>query len=252
MFRKLFSVLLVLLMFINVPVYAQDEYTLKPGKVYRFEFDLYNRLDVDLSGDVLFYFSSTESYDELYKYANYGNSYESDLNIEKYMYVYNVSDSNVNLIINEGEIVGVNEYSSPFVMVMFDGSETVFELTNNSDGWENYKIFYYQGDGSLIFDSVTDIIGPGCSEQFDGIGALLLEVAGGSFEDVFTLNGVYEVGDYIRGGFFPVPPWILGMDLAGLLEAFWNQLQTLLPAALIVLSASLLISLAKYIVRLFL
>ena len=256
MYRKVFIVLVILLMLIaascNVPAYAEDEYTLKPGKVYRFELDLYTSLDIDFSDSVLYHLGSSGNYTELWKYNNYGNSYEKELNIEQYMFVYNVSDSNVKLTLNDGEIIGVNEYNSPFVMVMFDGSETALEVKNNSEEWQDYKVFHYVGNGSYIFYDETSIIEPGYTEQFEGIGVLLFEAFGGNFEDIFTVSGVYEVGDYIREGFFPVPPWILVMDLAGLLEVFWRQLLTLLPVGLIILSVFLLISLVKYIVRLFL
>jgi len=36
-YRKVFIVVLVLLMFVNVPVYANEVYNLEQGKVYRFK-----------------------------------------------------------------------------------------------------------------------------------------------------------------------------------------------------------------------
>lgn len=255
MFRKFFSVLLVL-MLVNVhgcfPAYAEEVYTLKPGKVYRFGLDLYTSLDIDFSDSVLYYLGSSGNYTELWRYKNYGNSYQEDFNVEQYLFVYNVSDSSVKLTLNDGEVIGVNEYQSPFVMVMFDGSETALEVKNNSEEWQDYKVFHYVGNGSYIFYDETSIIEPGYTEQFEGIGVLLFEAFGGNFEDIFTVSGVYEVGDYIREGFFSVPPWILKTDLTGIIQALLDQLSTLLPVGLVILSVYLLISLAKYIVRLFL
>ncbi len=254
--RKFFCLLLILLMFMSVfscctPVYAEDyeSYTLEPGKVYGFKFDYLKDVDLVFSDNVLY--GIGYNYDSLRTYDSYGNSYSGKINMPYAMFVYNCFDSEINMTVNEGEIMD-SGISSPFTLVMFDASEEVFEIKNISGVILDYKVHYYNEDtGSIDFNTGTKRLSGG-PETLEGKGVLMFEFTEDELPYKLELNGAYEVGDYISEDFFPVPPWILRMDLTGTIRVLLAQLSTLLPAALVVLSIFLLASFLIYIVHLFL
>ena len=248
MFKKFSCFLLILLMFISVPVYAEDNevYTLGPGEVYRFRF--MKPVDLVFSDNVL-YGTGTSS-NKLYTYDSYGNSYNgSPTGLA--IYVYNCSYSEINITLNEGEITAADKYYSPFTLVMFDASEEVFEMKNISDVYLRYKVHYYNEDtGSIDFNTGTSVFNG--TKTLEGKGVLMFEFTEDDLPYKLELNGAYEVGDYISEDFFPSPPWILRMDLAGMIRVLLDQLSMLLPVGLVVLSVFLAISLLLYTMRLFL
>ena len=155
--------------------------------------------------------------------------------------------------ITEGTITEVTAYDSTFSLVMYDGTDTEFKITNNTDSYTSYTVYEYnEFDHSYEGSGTYRVIDENESETFTGMGFL---VFGSSRLQYTTFQGVYEISDYIRSDFFQVPPpWILKkmMNLTELLGAFWNQLSTLLPVGLVILSVFLLVSLLIYTVRSFL
>lgn len=263
MFSKVLVVLLTLLMFMNVPVYtahAEETYTLRPGKVYVVRlYTNYDYADLVFSDNVLCRYGSTDTgYDGLSTYYDYVTRYYHDkLNYYDRVYVYNVSGSDVIMTLDNGEIRNISERQSPFYAVMYDGTETEFEMEYIGNNAIYYKKFYFDNDAGLLrFDKTYFVMDPGAVREFDGKGVLIIRKAyydqDLELEDVLRMNGVYEVGDHFRYDFFYRAPWILGMDLMGIMEVFWEQLSMLLPVGLIVLSVPLLIYLTRYTVRLFL
>lgn len=296
MFKKFSCLLLILLMFVSVPVYAgdyelytsdeedlisfpvyddddddgytidndpnfieflpytegQQVYTLEPGKVFRFRFDYMKDIDLVFSDNVLYGIGI--NYDKLSTYDSYGNSYSGDITMPFSMYVYNCFDSEINITLNEGEIMDVTEYYSPFTLVMFDASEEVFKMKNISGVILPYKVHYYnEDDGSININTGTPVLSG--TKTLEGKGVLMFEFSEDDLPYKLELNGVYEISEYVESDFFQVPPpWILKkmMNLTELLGAFLKQLKTLLPVALVMLSVFLLISLLIYTVRLFL
>lgn len=249
MYRKVFIVVLVLLMFVNVPVYANNEvYTLEQGKVYRFknggkpfeaEFS-----DYVLSGSTVV----SSGYTNVYHYSYSDNMWFTKAD---YPFVYNCNNKTVTMTVYEGNITEVDVFASPFSIVMYDGSETDFKMTNNTEYGISYKRFEYnEVSDSLDNPSGTETLYT--SGTYTGRGVILLPVNINELQDTITFEGDYEAYNYIRLGFFQGPPWILKTDLAGIIRAFLEQLSMVLPVALVILSVFLLISLAKYIVRSFL
>lgn len=255
MYKRLIIVLLVFLMFVNVPVYANEIYTIKQGKVYTITIDQnYSNLDVIFSDNVLYGFRNLNYYDDLTTYDSYGISSNRTLDVfDKFMFVYNLSDSDVIMTLNDGGITNIREYESPFGLVMYDGTNTVLEVTNNTSGYIDYKMLNYNDiNGSISFDKYNYSIAGGSTKEIEGKGVLIFELDGGNLKDILTISGVYEVGDFVRYGFFQRVPWILEMDLMGIIRVFLEQLSMLLPVGLIVLSAFLLINLLRYTMRFFL
>jgi hypothetical protein len=234
-------------MFISVPVYAEDNevYTLEPGKVYKFEKVIDENLVAEFSDYVLYnntynYYNKVNSY----QYVNYINNGSSHTN------VYNCNNKSVTMTITGGEISEVTVYGSLFSLVMYDGTETEFKIINNIDDSVNCRKFEYNESDNSFEASGLNIQG---SRTLTGKGFLLFKLDDEYYNTTF--NGVYEISNYIESDFFQVPPpWILKkmMNLTELLGAFWNQLLTLLPVGLVILSAFLLTSLLIYTVRLFL
>lgn len=234
------------------PVYAEDNevYTIEPGEVYKFGTVGY--IDVVFSDNVLHGVGTGYALDDLYTYDSYGNSYSGNLSVNNALYVYNCSYSDIYVTLNEGEIWAFSEYSSPFTLVMFDASKEVFEMKNISGLSLRYKVHYYNEDtGSIDFNTGTSVLGSG-TKTLEGRGVLMFEFSEDDLPYKLELNGAYEVGDYISEDFFPLPPWILRMDLAGMIRVLLDQLSMLLPVALVILSVFLLVSLLIYMVRSFL
>jgi hypothetical protein len=293
--RKFFCLLLILLMFMSVPVYAEDyelytsdeedfisfpvyddddddgytlekdpnfvdfivyaegveAYTLEPGKVYAFRKSSDGKLTVGFS-DLVLRGTSLVSYEygDLGRYTSYVN-YSSTS--KDYTYVYNVNDKEVTMTVTEGTIISVDVYESVFSLVMYDATETNFQITNIGDNTGVYyrRFEYNENDGSLnLSPSNVIVLFSGETDTYTGKGIIVTKES--NLEERLYIDGFYEVYDTINLGFFHVPPWILRMDLAGLLGAFWNQLLTLLPVGLVILSVFLLASLLIYTVRLFL
>ena len=248
MFKKFFSVLLILLMFINLPVYAEDEevYILEPGKVYRFR----------NSEDVIAVFSdyvlcaatiSGNEYNSAEYYRYWNGIKVGSLGV---LFVYNCNNESVTMTVVErkGRISQVEVFEPSLSIVMYDASETDFRVINNTDGSIRYRQYEYN-EISDSFDNPDWAATFYSSITFVGRGFLLLPFNINDLEDNITFEGDYEVSSYVRKGFFQGPPWILKTDLAGIILALLDQLSMLLPAALVVLSVFLLISLIKYIVR---
>lgn len=256
MFKKVFFVFVAMLIFLTVPVYADDVYTLQPGKIYKVYFNSDTPfVDVEFSDNVLFGFRKLNYYYDLASYDRYGMSYAKDVGDQLNLLIYNITDSPVTLTVNNGEVRSFLDYgSNDFTVVPFDGTRTPLEVTNTHE-YEfelDYKLLTYNDDGSLDFDSNEYGIDFGETQSFDGRGVLIIDLSKNRYEIDYTLKGVYELGDYFRSDFFQMPPWILGMDLSGILGAFLENLPKLLQAGLVVLSVFLLINLARYMVRLFL
>ena len=136
---------------------------------------------------------------------------------------------------------------------MFDGSGSAFEVSNLTDRYLYYKLLNYnEDDDSIMIGESTGDIGRGASKSFEGKGVLLFKVNRSELEDTLTFEGVYEVSDSMRYDFFVNPPWILRMDLAGIIRVFWEELSMLLPVGLVILSMWLLTRLVKYTMGLFL
>lgn len=231
------------------PVYAEDyeSYTLEPGKVYRFQKASGENLVAEFSDYVL--------YNNTYNYYNKVNSYEYVNNINNsssHTNVYNCNNKSVIMTITGGTITEVDDFESLFSLVMYDATETDFQMINNIDDHVYFKRFEYnESDNS--FDASGDFLMIEGSRTLTGAGVLLFK-ADDEFQNT-TFNGVYEISNYIESDFFQVPPpWILKkmMNLTELLGAFLKQLKTLLPVAFLILSVFLLISLLIYTVRSFL
>jgi hypothetical protein len=245
--------LLILLMFISVsscsPVYAEDNesYTLEPGKVYRFKKVAGESLTAEFSEHVLRSIRSADN-DYLninhYGYYNYINSSPFT-----YLNVYNINSKSVTMTVNEGAINEVAVFESPFSLVMYDGTGTEFQIINNIDNYVYCKRYGYN-ESDHSFEAKGNFISIRVSETLTGSGFLLFR-ANDKFNNT-TFQGVYEVSNYIRSGFFQVPPWILRMDLAGTIRVLLDQLSMLLPVALVVLSIFLVVNFLIYIVHLFL
>jgi len=252
--KKVFIALVILLMLIiakcNVPVYAEDDevYILEPGKVYRFK----NSENVRAVFSDYVLCGATISGNEYYKatYYRYWDSVKvSSLGI---LFVYNCNNKPVTMTVVEkkGRISEVQVYEPSLSLVMYDGRETEFKVTNNNEGSIEYRNFEY----NEISDSLDN---PDWSDwlytslTLTGRGVLLFPYNINDLEDNITIEGDYEVSEYVRLGFFQGPPWILKTDLTGMIQALLDQLSMLLPVGLVILSAFLLISLIMYIVRLF-
>jgi len=255
-YRKLFIVLVILLMLVNVPVYAEDEevYTLKKGKVYEFKFranlTLSDVVNIGFSDYVLYGYSNLTDYDSISSYGFYGTGTSRTFVSVFTMFVYNCSDSDVTMVITDGVITNYYEYDSPFSFVMYDASEEYFKITNTTDTSIKYReLQYNEYDGTITYRSSSETLKSGGSALYSGKGLLLLPVKTGNVQYNVTLEGVYEVNNYIRKGFFRVPPWILETDLGVIIRALLEQLSMLLPVGLVILSVFLLISLIRYIVR---
>ena len=261
MFKKFFSVLLVL-MLVNVhgcfPAYAEEEevYTLKRGKVYEFRFrGIAQTKDFYFSDDVLFGQDYVDDYYDLSAYQRYGRGFRCYVGyVDNIFFVYNVADKDVTLILESGILNELIEYDSPFSLVAYDASENYFEITNLTDENLYYTKFHYnEHDESLTYDKYSKKLESGETALYVDKGILLLEkINTGNVQYSVALEGDYEVNNYIRKSFFRIPPWILKTDLAGIIRVLLDQLSTLLPVGLVILSVFLLISLAKYIIRLFL
>lgn len=261
MYKKVFIVLVIFLMLINVcscvPAYAEEGgvYTLKRGKVYEFIFRKKgSTVEVVFSDDVLRGIEYVYEYDNIRSYKSYGKSiswYDGYLNDT--LFVYNVSGSDVTASVLQGELINLYEYDSPFSLVHYDASEGPIEFTNDTDQKIYYKEFSYnEYDNKITFSNSLKEIKSGEGILTFGKGVLLFPINTGNLQYYLTFEGVFEVRNYIRSSFFRVPPWILKTDLGGIIQALLDQLSMLLPVGLVILSVFLLISLAKYIVRSFL
>ena len=249
--RKFFCFLLILLMFMskcNVPVYAEDyeSYTLEPGKIYRFKKVKGETLTAELSDYVLISsWSQAGGYTgkSIYRYKNYvtnsGNIYVN---------VYNTSNKSVAMTMTEGTITEVDVLDSPFSLVMYDGTETRLKITKNVDDFITFKRFLYN-ESDHSFNYYGDYVEIDDGRNLKGKGFIVFTSS--SLQDV-TFEGVYGFVDYISEYFFQTPPWILRMDLAGMIRVLLDQLSMLLPAGLVILSVFLLISLLIYTIHLFL
>jgi hypothetical protein len=235
-------------MFISVssciPVYAEDNevYTLEPGKVYKFENVSGENLVAEFSDYVLYnntynYYNKINSYN-LVNYINHSSSHTN---------VYNCNNKSVTMTITGGEISEVTVYGSLFSLVMYDGTETEFKIINNIDDSVNCRKFEYNESDNSFEASGLNIQG---SRTLTGKGFLLFKLDDEYYNTTF--NGVYEVSNYIRSGFFWAPPWIFRMDLAGMIRVLLDQLSMLLPVGLLILSVFLLASFLIYMVRSFL
>ena len=136
---------------------------------------------------------------------------------------------------------------------MYDGTNTEFKVEYTGDRDANYYILNYDEKAGLLrFNNSMYYIGPGDLKKFEGKGVLIFDLYYRDvFEDVMQMNGVYKVGNNIEYNFFSKVPWILGMDLTGIIKILWEQLKMLLPAGLVVLSILLIMYLTRYVVRLF-
>lgn len=253
--RKFFCLLLILLMFMSVfscctPVYAEDNevYTLEPGKVYKFQKAADENLVAEFSDYVL--------YNNTYNYYNKVNSYQYVNNINNgssHTNVYNCNNKSVIMTITGGTITEVDDFESLFSLVMYDATETDFQMINNIDDYVYFNRYDYN-ESDHSFDASGNFSVFGGSRTLTGKKGFLLFRANDKFNNT-TFNGVYEISNYVESDFFQVPPpWILKkmMNLTELLGAFLKQLKTLLPVALVMLSVFLLTSFLIYTVRLFL
>lgn len=292
--RKFFCLLLILLMFMSVPVYAEDyelytsdeedfisfpvyddddddgytlekdpnfvdflvyaegveAYTLEPGKVYVFRKSSDGTLTVGFSDLVLCGTSvASYGYGDLVRYTSYVNYSSASKN---YTYVYNVNDKEVTMTVTEGTIISVDVYESVFSLVMYDATETNFQITNIADSVVYCRRFEYnENDGSLnLSPSNVIVLKSGETDTYTGKGIIVTRES--NLEERLYIDGFYEVYDTINLGFFHVPPWILRMDLAGMIRVLLDQLSMLLPVALLILSVFLLVSFLIYMVRSFL
>lgn len=256
--------------FISFPVYAKDDeayilneeefadifiyakgaevYTLEPGKVYVFRKNSGETLTVGFSDLVLRGISAASyEYGDIMRYTSYVN-YSSHTS-KSYLYVYNVNDKEVTMTVTEGTIISDDVYDSDFSLVMYDATETNFQITSIVD-YVYYKRFEYnENDGSLNWSPI-EVINSGETDTYTGKGIVVTRKH--NLEGRLYIDGFYEVFNTISLGFFQVPPWILRMDLAGMTRVLLDQLSMLLPVALVILSVFLLISLAIYTIRLFL
>jgi hypothetical protein len=153
--------------------------------------------------------------------------------------------------ITEGTITGITVFDSLFSLVMYDGTDTEFKITNNTDSYVEAKQFEYD-ESDRSFDASGDYFAISDTKTFTGVGFILFGFPIDDLPYNLEFNGVYEISNYVGSGFFPVPPWILRMDLAGMIRVLLDQLSMLLPAGLVVLSVFLLVSLLIYTVRSFL
>lgn len=249
--RKFFCLLLILLMFMskcNVPVYAEDyeSYTLEPGKVYRFK-KVKGETFTAVFSDYLLISSWTQSggYTDKSRYR-YNNYFTNSGDI--YVNVYNTSNKSVAMTMTEGTTIEVDVFDSPFSLVMYDGTETRLQITKNVDDFISFKRFLYN-ESDHSFDYLGEYLGIGDGRNLQGKGFLVFTSS--KLQDV-TFEGVYGFVDYISEYFFQAPPWILRMDLAGMIRVLLDQLSMLLPVALVILSVFLLVSLLIYTIHLFL
>lgn len=294
--RKFFCLLLILLMFMSVPVYAEDyelytsdeedfisfpvyddddddgytlekdpnfvdffvyaegveAYTLEPGKVYVFRKNKDETLTVGFSDLVLFGTSGMSfTYGDTRFYDYYANYLSNTSTSGIYLQVYNVNDEEVTMTVTEGTIISVNVYESNFSLVMYDATETNFQITNIADSGVYYRRFEYnENDGSLTLKPYEIVMGGDTKTYTQGKGIMIVRKL--NLQEKLSIDGYYEVYDTINLGFFHVPPWILRMDLAGMIRVLLDQLSMLLPVALVILLVFLLASLLIYTVRLFL
>ena len=210
-------------------------------------------MTIGFSDHVLYGYSNVSNYDSLGSYSVYGTGTSRDFSSVYTMFVYNCSDSDVTMVITDGVISQYYEYDSPFAFVAYDASEEYFEVTNTTDSMIKYREFQYnEYDDSITYSAHIEWLYSGDGALYFGKGILMFPFNTGNVQYFLDIEGVYEVGNYIRKGFFLVPPWILGMDLAGIIQALLGQLSMLLPVGLVILSVFLLISLIRYIVRSFL
>lgn len=258
-YRKVFIVLVVLLMLVNIPVYAEEEeevYTLKRGKIYVFRFRENNdSVEVVFSDDVLTGVQIINEYNELDTYNRYGKSRSWKIGyLHDYLHVYNVSDSDVTARFSgSGRPIEVVEYEPPFSLLHYDASEEPIEFINRTEETICYNRFEYnEFGGSIAFNNSIKSLDSGKGVLTFGKGAFLFPISAGNVQYYLDIQGVYEVRNYIRKSFFRIPPWILKTDLAGIIRALLGQLSMLLPVGLVILSVFLLISLIRYIVRSFL
>jgi hypothetical protein len=233
-----------------IPVYAEDNgvYTLEPGKVYRFRTFLSGNVVVEFSDYVLCSFSpSNLDYKNVrrYKYDNYisGNSY--------FLSVYNTNSKSVTMTMIEGTTDQVSVFESPLSLVMYDATETDFQIINNTGNYVYAKQFEYD-ESDRSFDASGDYFAMRDTKTFTGVGFILFAFPIDDLPYNLEFNGVYEISNYVGSGFFPVPPWILRMDLAGTIRVLLDQLSMLLPVGLVILLVFLLASLLIYMVHLFL
>ena len=257
MFKKVFFVFVAMLIFLSVPVYAEDTYTLQPGHLYEFRIDQECRfVDIDFSDNVLYFPSRNVLYYDLTWYNYYGTSFAGDTVERKYLYVFNINDTPVSLTLNDGIISSVFDFPEQYVftVVPFDGTRTPLEFINSHKYQLDiaYRILHYNDDGTFNLDSQEYSVGYGQTQIIDGKGVLIVDGSLGNYEIDYSFEGVYEVGHSVRSDFFQKPPWILAMNLNGILGGFLEILPKLLQAGLVVLSVFLLINLARYMVHLFL
>lgn len=255
MFKKVFFVFVAILIFLSVPVYADDEYIIQPGSLFQITFDAECRYaDVEFSDNVLYFASRSPIDYTMEYYNNFGTNFAGDTIERKYLMVLNINDSPITFTLNDGSIYRTFQYSTHvFTVVPFDGSRTPFEFTN-IHVYEHdikYKVLNYN-NGSLELDPILYTINFGETLTFDEKGVLLLNLSKSSHETDYTFEGVYEVGDFVRSDFFQKPPYLLTMDLNGILGACLENLPKLLLVGLVVLSVFLAINLARYMIRLFL
>lgn len=255
MFKKVFFVFVAILIFLTVPVYADEVYTIEPGKTYKIWFDENDPfIDVEFSDNILFGFRSLNWFSELNTYDTYGMSFADDVGTRLNFFMYNFTDSDVTLTINNGVVKSFLDFGVNFTAVPYDGARTPFEFTN-THVYEydiKYKLLNYNDEGIFDLDNTLYRLDFGETQSFDGRGVLFIQLDPSRHETDYTFEGVYEVGSFVRSDFFQMPPWILGMDLSGILGACLVILPKLLLVGLVVLSVFLLINLAKYMVRLFL
>ena len=252
--RKFFCLLLILLMFINlqscVPVYAEDyeSYTLEPGKIYRFKKVKGQTLTAEFSDYVLISsWNQAGGYTDksFYRYKN--NVTNSG---DVYVNVYNTSNKSVVMTMTEGTTTEVAVFNSPFSLVMYDGTETSLQIINNGDNSVTFKRYTYN-ESDYSFDYLGNYLGIGVGKSRTLSGKGFIVFTSSSLQDV-TFEGVYGFVDYISEYFFHTPPWILRMDLAGMIRVLLDQLSMLLPVGLVILSVFLLISLLLYTIHLLL
>lgn len=251
--RKFFCLLLILLVFMskcNVPVYAEDyeSYTLEPGKVYRFKKVKGETFTAELSDYVLISsWNQAGGYRDksFYRYKNYVTN-TGDV----YVNVYNTSNKSVAMTMTEGTATEVAVFDSPFTLVMYDGTETILKIINNGDNYVTFMRYRYN-ESDHSFDYLGKYLGIGVGKSHVLSGKGFIVFTSSYLQDV-TFEGVYGFVDYISEYFFQIPPWILRMDLAGIIRVLLDQLSMLLPVGLVILSVFLLISLLLYTIHLFL
>lgn len=272
MFRKFFSVLLVLIL-AGAPVYAEEEQdysvvypereifldaedfrTLQPGVVYQFYSLVGKPFEIEFSDCVLWggtFYSNGYKDVSIFEYSDYVEALPED---GYRIFVYNIHDREVSMRIPDkpDDFRGAYFNSNPLNLVTYNGYETPFQVSNNTDDRAiSYKQFEYDGAGGYV-EGVYETMAPGEVHSYIGKGFLLFSLYMDDLENSVTCEGVYKLTDYIDADFFRVPPWILEMDLTGVIRGYLEQLSMLLPVGLVILSAFLVISLMRFIMRLFL